>query len=161
MHDHIVPHFVSPRRTPSQHLQQRKPKVVLTVHSLRALFHLRQPDAAHALVSRPRPPLFLSRALSDHGGAVLQGISLTALKNACKRLRVGKWPYKRLQPADQQADKEGCRGAASPESSSLDETRAELEDRVGEEPRGSGWLGRGVGMDAESLLEEAMMHVSR
>ncbi|EKX44596.1 hypothetical protein GUITHDRAFT_152912 [Guillardia theta CCMP2712] len=138
MDEHIVPHFVSPRRTPSQHLQHRKPKVVLTVHSLRALFHLRQPDAARAL-----------------------GISLTALKNACKRLRVGKWPYKRLQPGDQQADKEGCRGAASPESSSLDEMPAKLEDSVGEEPRGSGWLGRRMGLDAESLLEEAMMHVSR
>eukprot|EP00960_Hanusia_phi_P051747 760993-Hanusia_phi.AAC.2 len=59
----------------------KKKEIAITADKIRSLFHLRQSDAAKNLVE----------------GRDCLGISLTALKGACRVLGVGKWPYSRTR----------------------------------------------------------------
>eukprot|EP00960_Hanusia_phi_P010422 305574-Hanusia_phi.AAC.1 len=70
------------------------PRVEVSPSVLEALFHLRQEDAATALVS---PGIGLGhRALTC--SSCEQGISLTSFKSACRRIGLSRWPYNRWEP---------------------------------------------------------------
>ncbi|EKX37575.1 hypothetical protein GUITHDRAFT_116214 [Guillardia theta CCMP2712] len=65
-------HVVFPRRKRGQSMPTNRDAIGLDASSITSLFHLRQTEAAKHL-----------------------GISLTAMKNACRSLGINKWPYSR------------------------------------------------------------------
>ncbi|EKX35086.1 hypothetical protein GUITHDRAFT_118742 [Guillardia theta CCMP2712] len=78
---------ILPRRrkgSPLPHADPVKRPVFLTSKDILALFHMQQKSAADKL-----------------------GISLTALKMACKKLGLPRWPYMRTGPAEAEKEKEG------------------------------------------------------
>eukprot|EP00960_Hanusia_phi_P034501 751117-Hanusia_phi.AAC.1 len=150
----------------------------VTPDILRSLQHHSQTDAAKLLVMTSSPflpcprsicalaallprPRLSSPYLLAHPGS--QGISLSALKNACKALGLGRWPYvRRKQP--------GARASRTrpqrPDASSLTEedaaaaaassrTRGEDEREEGEESRGieEAWIEwyMGLGLDEDEV----------
>mmetsp|Transcript_24458 Transcript_24458/g.55161 ORF Transcript_24458/g.55161 Transcript_24458/m.55161 type:complete len:140 (-) Transcript_24458:101-520(-) len=129
---------IFPRRkageTPSA---SNKSVVTLSKKDISLLFHLKQGDAANRL-----------------------GISLTALKKACRRVGIDKWPYVRATPTLQ---------LVAPCKSDIDSILAFFEDpneneiqlKVhGSPDEQSSWPRHLVaGFDTSLLLEEALRHV--
>ena len=77
-------------------LHERSREVEITRHVILDHIHMRQVDAARALVRIPQQyttpdlPCLLC----------CQGISLTSLKTACRRLGFSRWPYSRHRTPD-------------------------------------------------------------
>ena len=86
---------VFPRRKKGELERSNSTSLSLTLKDVKGLFHLRQSDAARTL-----------------------GISLTAMKNACRRLGIWRWPYSRQRPrGSATTEGSGCEeGADSPEA---------------------------------------------
>ncbi|EKX35085.1 hypothetical protein GUITHDRAFT_118741 [Guillardia theta CCMP2712] len=104
---------ILPRRrkgSPLPHADPVKRPVFLTSKDILALFHMQQKSAADKL-----------------------GISLTALKMACKKLGLPRWPYMRTSPAE-----------------------AEKEKGKGKEKEGSQWAT--TSLELGELMEDAMRH---
>uniref|UniRef100_A0A7S0F1T5 RWP-RK domain-containing protein n=1 Tax=Hanusia phi TaxID=3032 RepID=A0A7S0F1T5_9CRYP len=131
-----------------------KDAITLTERDIVSLFSLRQGDAARHL-----------------------GISLTALKAACRRLGVPKWPYLRAHCVEQQNNEKGSSSedllaffdaqrprADSSESLNLLQVRT-TSNVPGEEKRnGALTVGESISfglntLELESLLQEALCHV--
>ena len=78
---HVVPRRcrgadVTPYATPPAD-PTKKTKIIITLHEIETLLHLSSPDAALSL-----------------------GISVTALKRACRLLGIPRWPYSRWRTSD-------------------------------------------------------------
>ncbi|EKX42649.1 hypothetical protein GUITHDRAFT_111328 [Guillardia theta CCMP2712] len=84
-----MPLKIFPRRKQGQ--TTRAPDVSLTYERVSSFFHMRLEDAAHELV---RAMLIQYDKFFDLT-QTLQGISLTALRSACRRLGIERWPYSR------------------------------------------------------------------
>eukprot|EP00960_Hanusia_phi_P056253 763199-Hanusia_phi.AAC.3 len=67
--------FVFPRRKKGESQRSSPKSLSLSLNDIKALFYMRQVEAASHL-----------------------GISLTAMKNACRRVGVVRWPYSRQRP---------------------------------------------------------------
>uniref|UniRef100_A0A7S0HNB0 RWP-RK domain-containing protein n=1 Tax=Hanusia phi TaxID=3032 RepID=A0A7S0HNB0_9CRYP len=100
-------HFVVPRRKRGESNFQRQDPIGLDRSAIQKLFHLRQKDAA------------------DH-----LGISLTALKNACRALGVNHWPYSRKRENEDaqsteapQEDGAGPSGSSSSQPMNLEQSQ--------------------------------------
>ncbi|EKX38482.1 hypothetical protein GUITHDRAFT_115446 [Guillardia theta CCMP2712] len=78
---------IFPRRKQGEEVRSKP--VFLSESDVSSLFHLRQPDAANQL-----------------------GISVTALKNACRRLGITEWPYKK-KPMDDPSESQDTEAAPS------------------------------------------------
>uniref|UniRef100_A0A7S0EYR6 RWP-RK domain-containing protein n=1 Tax=Hanusia phi TaxID=3032 RepID=A0A7S0EYR6_9CRYP len=91
---------VYPRTKPGETVRRRA--LFLSKDDVMALFHLRQGEAANHL-----------------------GISLTALKNACKRLDIKKWPYVRQKEGRGQASPQNSQDSRAENNRALDERSSE------------------------------------
>ena len=110
---------------------------------LAQLFDRRQEDAARILVS------------AQHGGGkcltgMRQGMSLTSLKMACRRLGIKRWPYSRYEPSFEEIlSNSSSQAAASqpsvqqttsqPENAEAKEAESEGKGKEGVAAEGSEW----------------------
>lgn len=100
---HAMPHNVCKRKLAPR---MGRPPVKVDSSAVRALFGIPQPSAAKTL-----------------------GISLTSLKQLCRKMGVARWPYRRGRDFDRRfADSESSSNSNSTGSVSLDDMNLELSD---------------------------------
>ncbi|EKX42702.1 hypothetical protein GUITHDRAFT_111374 [Guillardia theta CCMP2712] len=84
---------IFPRKKQGQKSLSKRQGVSLTLTDVQGMFHLRQSEAAKLLVSASSTLLYLLATNLTRFSS--QGISLTAMKCACRRMGVTRWPYSR------------------------------------------------------------------
>ncbi|EKX31266.1 hypothetical protein GUITHDRAFT_122531 [Guillardia theta CCMP2712] len=120
---------IVPRRKHQQlGLVAKKSEIAVTSDRIRSLLHLKQADAAHEL-----------------------GISLTALKGACRLLGVGKWPYSRTRYPQETRGREAAKSDENESLGESEEGDVEWGEVKGEGEEGGGGFGE--------LFMEALRHV--
>jgi len=139
----------------SRHGLLRKIKSVqIDLNLLSSMFHMRQDNAARSLVS---PRLLLSRTQPCTDGHA-QGVSLTSLKIACRRLGLSRWPYNGGVRAEGSGSGRGEGSTGEGGAGRREEEAVEDEEEGGEEEASEGEISEGSN-ESEASLQKPEMKV--
>lgn len=131
---------IFPRRKAGQHARLNSKPVVLNETTLRKLF-----------------------ALPLHEAATTLGISATAMKSACRKLGIKKWPYRTVQSTKTAAARRAFASSGSGSGSACSSPCASVSaDSAKSEPAsGAGPTGDCLSKDAELLTETMLLFRGR